>query len=352
MRTRRWPAVALAVGLAVGSGAAVLPATGQAAATQNKATRGKDRVVTLITGDRVVLRGGDRDQVSIERAAGRNPGHLRESAYRHAVDRDPVRRPGGRKDRATRQAALRPGPVRDGYDDAARGDIPLIVSGRPRATRQATTVRELNSTTALVVPKHAAAGFLQGQGQQAKIWLDGKREIRLDQSVPQIGAPAAWQAGYTGKGVSVAVLDTGIDTSHPDLADPGRGREELHRGVRPTTSSVTAPTSRRRSPARRRVGRQVQGCRAGRQAVRRQGVREPGCPESAILAGMEWAANEVKAKVVNLSLGGTDTPEVDPLEEAVNRLTAETGTLFVIAAGNEGSGGGHHRVRRAVPTPR
>jgi hypothetical protein len=37
---------------------------------------------------------------------------------------------------------------------------------------------------------------------------------------------------------------------------------------------------------------------------------------------MEWAATEVKAKVVSLSLGGTDTPEVDPLEEAVNRLTA------------------------------
>ena len=34
----------------------------------------------------------------------------------------------------------------------------------------------------------------------------------------------------------------------------------------------------------------------------------------------------------------TDTPEVDLLEEAVNRLTAQTGTLFVIAAGNEGPG--------------
>jgi subtilisin family serine protease len=51
---------------------------------------------------------------------------------------------------------------------------------------------------------------------------------------------------------------------------------------------------------------------------------------------MEWAATEVKAKVVNLSLGGTDTPVIDPLEEAVNRLTAQTGTLFVIAAGNDG----------------
>ena len=28
-----------------------------------------------------------------------------------------------------------------------------------------------------------------------KVWLDGKRRVSLDHSVPQIGAPAAWQAG-------------------------------------------------------------------------------------------------------------------------------------------------------------
>jgi subtilisin family serine protease len=33
--------------------------------------------------------------------------------------------------------------------------------------------------------------------------------------VPQIGAPTAWAAGYTGTGVKVAVLDTGVDNTHP-----------------------------------------------------------------------------------------------------------------------------------------
>ncbi len=39
---------------------------------------------------------------------------------------------------------------------------------------------------------------------------------------------------------------------------------------------------------------------------------------------------------MNLSLGGQDTPDIDPLEAEVNKLSAEKGILFAIAAGNEG----------------
>ncbi|MFD7655912.1 S8 family serine peptidase, partial [Actinosynnema sp. NPDC059797] len=63
-----------------------------------------------------------------------------------------------------------------------------------------------------------------------------------------------------------------------------------------------------------------------------------GCQESAILAGMQWAADQ-GAHIVNLSLGGTDTPELDPLEQAVNRLSSDIGILFVVAAGNSGRRG-------------
>ncbi len=37
--------------------------------------------------------------------------------------------------------------------------------------------------------------------------------------VDKIGAPTVWQQGITGKGITVAVVDTGIDVQHPDLDD-------------------------------------------------------------------------------------------------------------------------------------
>ena len=52
-----------------------------------------------------------------------------------------------------------------------------------------------------------------------RIWLDGKVHIELNESVPLIGAPDLWEAGYNGTGIKIAILDTGIDATHPDLDD-------------------------------------------------------------------------------------------------------------------------------------
>jgi len=38
-----------------------------------------------------------------------------------------------------------------------------------------------------------------------------------------VGAPALWQQGYTGQGVVVATMDTGVDLNHPDIGPKWRG---------------------------------------------------------------------------------------------------------------------------------
>lgn len=43
----------------------------------------------------------------------------------------------------------------------------------------------------------------------------------LSSTVPLIGADRAWQEGYTGKGQTVAILDTGVDNSHPAFTTGG-----------------------------------------------------------------------------------------------------------------------------------
>ena len=171
-----------------------------------------------------------------------------------------------------------------------------------------------------------------------RIWLDRRLAPVLDHSVPQIGGPAAHARGFTGAGVTVAVLDTGIDDTHPDLAgkvtaakvfvDDGLGASDTV-GHGTHVASIIAGTGAASKG-------QFQGVAPDATLISGRVCELLSCPISAILAGMEWAVVEQHARIVNVSIGGTDTPDEDPVEAAVNQLSAQYGTLFVVAAGNDG----------------
>jgi subtilisin len=63
-----------------------------------------------------------------------------------------------------------------------------------------------------------ALSELETSPDVVSVRVDELRRPTLSQSVPLIGAPTAWSLGATGDNWTVAVLDTGVDKSHPFLA--------------------------------------------------------------------------------------------------------------------------------------
>ncbi|WP_246012592.1 carboxypeptidase regulatory-like domain-containing protein [Myceligenerans xiligouense] len=56
-----------------------------------------------------------------------------------------------------------------------------------------------------------------------KVPADEKLTTAVEWGISEINAPEVWDLGYTGAGITVASFDTGVDGSHPALADQYRG---------------------------------------------------------------------------------------------------------------------------------
>jgi subtilisin family serine protease len=279
------------------------------------------------------------------------------------------------------------GLVRQRLDDASVDTVRLIVQREPgvdlRARVGATEAeRPLPSigAVATAVPKDdaTAAGDLlaeladaaeaapraEAAGGIAHVWLDGRvtalasatpaapagraatrvaaqAPAELDRNLVQVGADDAWAAGFRGDGVTIGVLDTGVDATHPDLA--GRvdaaesfvvdlGPEDRH-GHGTHVASIAAGTGAGSGGAR-------SGVAPGARLVSGRVVDDEGYGfESDAIAGMEWAAPQ--ADVVNMSLGfGWSSDGSDPMSLALDALSDQHDTLFVVSAGNEGPGAG------------
>jgi subtilisin family serine protease len=350
-----------------------------AGAAQVRLPAGAVHQVTLVTGDVVTLR----------RLQGGKPG----------VTVQPAPRPGGRRasfNTVTAKgdlyvvpadvAALVPavldrelfnvtGLVRQGYDDRRSSTLPLIIRHDPkdkqvggglgalagggatvkrrlatlaavavdqpkaRADRLLPALREASQVAAGARTARAAAGEASARlGGVTQVLLDRKlRVAALDRNLVQVNAQPAWDAGLSGQSVKVAVLDTGVDADHPDLAgqvlaaenftdDPDTGD---HAGHGTHVAGIAGGTGAAAGGDRRGVG-------FGAKLLNGKVCNQFGdCFMSSIAAGMEWAATQ-GAKVVNLSLGGAHTDGLDPVEETLEHLTATAGMLFVAAAGNDG----------------
>jgi len=233
--------------------------------------------------------------------------------------------------RAVRASALPSDPAA-AEASAADAGIPAEVLARHGATVRQTHRRA--GVVVLDVPadrQAALAAELISRGIPARPPLPVRP--LLNDSVPLLHVPLVWEHGVRGAGVRVAIVDTGIDAMHPDLA----GR-------------VVAHADFSGSGDRDDVGHgtHVAGIVAGAGAVYRgvapeatlviaKALSASGGSEDAVLAAMSWASTQSVA-VMNLSLGGPGSP-TSPLSREVDALTAD-GIIVCVAAGNEGPASG------------
>jgi subtilisin family serine protease len=202
-------------------------------------------------------------------------------------------------------------------------------------------------------------------------------EHEVDQSratTADVGAPSSWDAGVTGSRTRVAVLDTGADTTHPDLDDldfrhwsnvlnPPKlvearnfnggqcsplGTNDGH-GHGTHVSGIAVGTGEG-TPLASDDGKYA-GAAPGAQLAVGKVITDAGAGlNSDLVAGMEWAAMPadpagcaIGADIVNMSLGSESRPgrlnsgsDTDFVSYVLDRLAVRYGTLFVAAVGNSG----------------
>lgn len=277
--------------------------------------------------------------------------------------------------------------VDNGYGDtggASAGQVPLIVRYQQRmaaatvhqkaaalpASTTPLTLGGINGAAVRVDKKHAGSFWAAVRGTGAapapsglahpkaaaparlgdglsKVWLDARVTSLDDVSGPQIGAPTAWAAGYDGTGVDVGVIDTGIDATHPDLAGKVVASQNFVPAGSPGGGDPTDVTDRFGhgthvasiiAGSGAASGGRYRGVAPGAGLIIAKALDDTGTgSDSTIISAMQWEAATAHAKIVNMSLGSDGASDgTDPLSQAVNDLSAQFGTLFVVAAGNSG----------------
>lgn len=165
----------------------------------------------------------------------------------------------------------------------------------------------------------------------------------LADSAPYIGAAKAWESGYTGKGIKVAIIDTGVDYTHPDLA----GRFGAYKGwdfVDDDADPQETPVGDPRGAATDH-GTHVAGIVAANGLIKGVApeatllayrVLGPGGSGSSedVVAGIEKAVED-GADVMNLSLGNI-LNDPDWVTSIALDTAMEEGVVAVTSNGNSG----------------
>ena len=185
---------------------------------------------------------------------------------------------------------------------------------------------------------------------------DPTREITSN--VTQVNADQVWNLGYTGQGVVVAIIDTGVNYNHLDLADhlwdggaefPNHGYDVYDNDNDPMDEHVKY--DQYGNIVSHGHGTHCAGTLCGDGTAGSQTGIAPdatlmcvkctnssgNCANSHIISAMQWAVDH-GCDIISMSIGGNGDP---PAEQTLLRNTCvnvlNAGVIAAIAAGNEGN---------------
>jgi type VII secretion-associated serine protease mycosin len=164
-------------------------------------------------------------------------------------------------------------------------------------------------------------------------------------NVAMVGAPDAW--GVTrGAGVIVAVIDTGVDATHPDLAGRVLPEIDLLPDVTPDPVDNDHGTRVASLIAASLNSLGMAGVAPEVQILPVAALDPSGVGDSSTVARAIIAAADAGAKVINLSLGG---PDPDPVLDEACVYAYTKGAILVAAAGNSYQFGNEVQYPAASP---
>ncbi|MBD2437125.1 S8 family peptidase [Nostoc sp. FACHB-110] len=184
-----------------------------------------------------------------------------------------------------------------------------------------------------------------------------------------VKAPEAWSKGYTGKGVVVAVVDTGVDYNHEDLKNniwtntkeiAGNGIDDDGNGYIDDVQGWNFANNNNNTLDKNGHGTHVSGTIAGQnnnygvtgiaydaKIMPVKVLNDSGSGSySAIASGIYYAVNN-GANIINLSLGGSFSNST--LQNAIEYANSK-GVVVVMAAGNDGASQPDYPARYAKNT--
>jgi serine protease AprX len=199
-------------------------------------------------------------------------------------------------------------------------------------------------------------GIVALSNQSNVVYISKDRPLTpfFDNAAPAVNASAAWQSNYTGSGIGVALIDSGVNL-HPDLLTTGLlplSRVVYNQSFIPGDSSPADAYGHGMHIAGLIAGsglsstgpffsQTFRGIAPGAQIVNLRVLDAKGsATDSTVIAALNQAValkSRYNIRVINLSLGRGvfESYKLDPLCQAVEKAW-KSGIVVVVAAGNNG----------------